>query len=79
MAFAFGIIPDARIESDFQVPGAVRRPAGGPGGRQMPTVLPPQDSDVALVHFQLPGLVYSSDGALLMTLKGVATTAPVRA
>ena len=74
VAFAFDIIPDARIENDYRVAGLFDGRRGGPGGRQMPTVLPPKEADVALVHFQLPSLVYSNDGALLMTLKVPATS-----
>ena len=69
VAFAFDILPDGRIERDYRVPGVFDGRRGGPGGRQMPSVLPPAESEIALVRFQLPALVYSSDWEFLMTLK----------
>ena len=70
MAFTFDILSDAKIEEDYRVPVIFDGRKAGPGGRQTPTVKPPAESDLAVVHFQLPGLVYSSDYDYLMTLKG---------
>ncbi len=77
VAFAFDVIPDATIEQKYRIDGLFEPRHGGPGGRQMPTVKAPKEAGVALVHFQLPGLVYSTDGEWLMALKGLTgTTGP---
>ncbi len=76
VAFAFDILSDAQIDKDYRVPTLFDGRKAGPGGRQTPTVKPPAESDLAVVHFQLPGLVYTPDGAYLMTLKGAPTGGP---
>ncbi len=48
---------------------ATKTAADAPAERHAPQVLQPTESAAALVRSQLPGLVYSSDGAFLMCLK----------